>query len=52
MTLEEYDRFIRVYYNYTFLPLKDKYKSHEVNAKVKERIEELIMQLIKRKITE
>lgn len=52
MTLQEYENFIKSYYEFKFVPLKERYKSHDVDLKVKEKIEDLIMQLIKRKIKE
>lgn len=52
LTLEAYLNFINHYYEATFTHLADKYRAHKPDLKMKEKIETLIMQLIKRKLIE
>lgn len=52
LSLEEYESFIKQYYSTVFEPLKEKYQSFKVDMETKNKIDELVMQLIKRKIIE
>lgn len=50
--LQDYKTFVCEYFDTTFANLCDKYHSHSPNMELKNQIEDLIMQLIKRKLLE
>lgn len=49
---EHFEKFANGYHEKMFMPLKEKYRSQPVNMELKEEVDNLIMQLIKREITE
>lgn len=44
------EKYIKHYYNSTFMHLEEKYKSFKPNLELKEELDELIMKLVKRKV--
>lgn len=48
--VDVFENFVKHYHNSTFVHLKEKYHSFEPNLELKARIEQLIMQLVKRKV--
>ena len=52
LTLEQYKEFVNKYFEQVFTPLREHYHSHSPNLELKNHIEDLIMQLIKRKLLE
>ena len=52
LTLEQYKEFANKYFEQVFTPLREYYHNHSPNLELKHQIEDLIMQLIKRKLLE
>lgn len=50
LSQEVFEKFVKTYYETCFLPLEDKFKAQRVNVELKEELETLVMNLIKRKL--